>query len=142
MDTDFLKDLDPVPRRVGVLSQTTQIPSHFVEFAKKIVGSLLEKDVELRFIDTICHDMRDRQKMALELARRVDLMLVVGSQTSANTNHLVDLCATATESRLVETAESLNEGGLKGFQRIGVASGASTSDETVDAVLSRLKTLL
>jgi 4-hydroxy-3-methylbut-2-enyl diphosphate reductase len=142
MDTGFLADLRPVPRHVGVLSQTTQIPAHFVEFGRQIVGSLLDKDVELRFVDTICHDMRDRQEAAMRLAREVDLMLVVGSRTSANTNHLVDLCRTVTDSRLVETAEALAGLSLTGFERIGVTSGASTADETVDAVVTRLEETL
>jgi 4-hydroxy-3-methylbut-2-enyl diphosphate reductase len=139
MDTHVLSGVKPPPRKVGILSQTTQIPAYFVEFGRDMVGSLLDKDVELRLIDTICHDMRDRQQAAMQLARTVDMMLVVGSRTSANTNHLVDLCRTATECRLVETAEALNGVSLDGFRRIGVTSGASTADETVDAVVARLE---
>ncbi len=142
MDTEFLADLRPPPHKVGILSQTTQIPAYFVEFGRQVIGSLLDKDVELRFIDTICHDMRDRQEAAMRLARQVDLMIVVGSKTSANTNHLVDLCRTATESRLIETADALPGLTFAGFQRIGVTSGASTADETVDAVVARLEELL
>jgi len=141
MDTGFIAELQPLPRKVGVLSQTTQIRSRFVAFGKDMVGSLLDKDVELRLADTICHDMSDRQEAALELARKVDLVLVVGSRTSANTNHLVDLCSTATNSRLIETADGLERIPLEGLQRIGVTSGASTADETVDAVIERLKKL-
>ena len=139
MDAGFVSSLRPLPRKVGVLSQTTQIPSRFVAFGKEIVGSLLDKDVELRFTDTICHDIRDRQQAALALAGKVDLMLVVGSKMSANTNHLADLCATATTSRLVETAQDLDGISLKGFRHLGVTSGASTADETVDAVIERLR---
>ena len=141
MDAGFISSLQPLPRKVGVLSQTTQIPSRFVAFGKEIVGSVLDKDVELRFTDTICHDIRDRQEAALALARKVDLMLVVGSKTSANTNHLADLCATATTSRLVETAGDLDGISLEGFHHIGVTSGASTADETIDEVVGRLKKL-
>lgn len=139
MDAGFVSSLRPLPRKVGVLSQTTQIPSKFVAFGKEIVGSLLDKDVELRFTDTICHDIRDRQQAALALSGRVDLMVVVGSKTSANTNHLADLCATATTSRLVETAQDLDGISIEGFRRIGVTSGASTADETVDAVIEKLR---
>jgi 4-hydroxy-3-methylbut-2-enyl diphosphate reductase len=141
MDTGFVAGLKPLPRKVGVLSQTTQIRSRFVDFAREMVGSFLDEDVELRLADTICHDMSDRQEAALALARTVDLMLVVGSRTSANTNHLVDLCSTATSSRLIETADGLEGLSLAGIQRIGVTSGASTADETVDAVIERLRKL-
>ncbi len=139
MDTQFLNGMAKPPRKVGVLSQTTQIRSRFVSFGKDMVGSLLDKDAELRFIDTICHDMNDRQDAALELARRVELMLIVGSKTSANTNHLVALCSTATRSLLVETAADLEGVSFDGVDRVGVSSGASTSDETVEAVVARLK---
>ncbi len=141
MDTQFLNGMAKPPRKVGVLSQTTQIRSGFVSFGKDMVGSLLDKDAELRFIDTICHDMNDRQDAALELARRVELMLIVGSKTSANTNHLVALCSTATRSLLVETAADLEGVRFEGVDQVGVTSGASTSDETVEAVVARLKAL-
>ncbi len=139
LDTSFVAAFEKPPRKVGILSQTTQIRSNFVAFSKEIVGSLLDRDVELRFIDTICHDMNDRQQAALDLARRVELMLVVGSKTSANTNHLVDLCSTATRSLLVETADDLAGVAIDGVEHIGVTSGASTSDETVEVVVARLK---
>ncbi len=139
LDTSLMAGFKKPPRKVGVLSQTTQIRSNFVAFGKEIVGSLLDRDVELRFIDTICHDMNDRQQAALDLARRVELMLVVGSKTSANTNHLVDLCSTATRSLLVETADDLAAVAIDGVEHIGVTSGASTSDETVEVVVARLK---
>ncbi len=94
-DKGFIAALDPPPRRLGILSQTTQIPAHFTEFAKKLIDSALAKDSEIRIIDTICHDIRERQAAALELSSRVDLMLVIGGRTSANTNRLVELCAAA-----------------------------------------------
>ncbi|GAI74485.1 unnamed protein product, partial [marine sediment metagenome] len=50
---------------------------------KKIIDSALAKDSELRIIDTICHDIRRRQVAAIELANRVDLMLVIGDHSSA-----------------------------------------------------------
>jgi 4-hydroxy-3-methylbut-2-enyl diphosphate reductase len=141
MDTGFLASPQRLPRKIGVLSQTTQVPARFVEFSQQIVGSLLDKDVELRFADTICHDIRERQQSALEVAHRVDLMLVVGSHTSANSNHLAELCATVTQSHLVETAGGIDRSWLKGCQRIGVTSGSSTAEETVDDVVARLKEL-
>ncbi len=141
MDTRFLSAMAKLPRKVGVLSQTTQIRSGFVSFGRDLVGFLLDKDAELRFIDTICHDMNDRQDAALELARRVELMLVVGSKTSANTNHLVALCSTATRSLLVETADDLAGVEFDRLDRVGVTSGASTSDETVESVVATLRAL-
>ena len=139
LDENFIITLEHLPRRLGVLSQTTQIPARFTEFVKKLIDSALTKDTELRIIDTICHDIRERQQAALELANRVDLMLVIGSHSSANTNHLADLCATATETYLVETAEEIQPSWLQGHYQIGVTGGASTAEQTINGVLVKLK---
>ena len=141
LDEKSIATLKPLPRRLGVLAQTTQIPAHFTEFVKKLIDSALSKDAELRIIDTICHDIRERQQASLELASRVDLMLVIGSHTSANTNHLAELCATATKTCLVETAEEIQPSWLQGHHHIGVTSGASTAEEIINQVLTKLEDL-
>lgn len=131
----------PLPRRIGVLAQTTQIPANFKEFAKKLIDSAFVRDSELRIIDTICHDIRKRQAAALELARKVDLMFVIGDHTSANTNRLAELCSTATETHLIETAEEIQESWLEGHSHIGVTGGASTPEETINEVLTKLEAM-
>jgi 4-hydroxy-3-methylbut-2-enyl diphosphate reductase len=131
--------LDPLPRRLGILSQTTQVPAHFVEFVKKIIDFAMTKDSEIHIIDTICHDIRERQDAALELARRADLMLVVGGRSSANTNRLAELCSQVTETHLIETAEEIQPEWVKDKNLIGVTAGASTARESVDEVMKRLK---
>jgi len=140
LDENLIAEMEPLPRRIGVLSQTTQIPARFTEFAKKIIDLALVKDAEVRIADTICHDVRDRQQAALELAHRVDLMLVIGSHTSANTKHLAELCATVTETQAIENADEIQLSGIKG-RRIGVTGGTSTAEETIDEVIERLKNL-
>lgn len=130
-----------LPRYVGILSQTTSISSHFAGFTKKVIDSALVRDAEIRIIDTICHDSRKRQEAALNLARRVELMLVIGSRTSANTKHLVELCSTATKTNLVETAAKIKPAWFQGPRHVGVTSGASTPEETISEVLARLKTI-
>lgn len=131
----------PLPRRIGVLAQTTQIPANFKEFAKKLIDSAFVRDSELRIIDTICHDIRKRQAAALELARKVDLMFVIGDHTSANTNRLAELCSTATETHLIETAEEIQQSWLEGHSHIGVTGGASTPEETINEVLTKLEAM-
>jgi len=141
LDERVVAGLDPIPRRIGVLSQTTRIPARFNEFVKKIVGTIFTKDSELRIIDTICHDIRERQEAAVELARKVDLMLVVGGRNSANTNHLAQLCSDITETHLIETAEEIKAKWLTGHRHAGVTAGASTDERTINEVLSRLEAL-
>lgn len=140
-DAAFLAELDNPPRRLGVLSQTTQVPARFAEFAKKAIDSTLAKDSELRIIDTICHDIRRRQSDTIRLAKEVDLVLVVGGHTSANSRHLVELCSEVTRTYLIETAEEIQASWLQGKRRVGITSGASTDEPTIDKVLTRLKAL-
>ena len=84
---------------------------------------------------------RRRQAEALDLAGRVDLMLVIGGHGSANTNRLAELCSTATETYLVETAEEIKPSWFQGKRRIGITSGASTPEPTLNEVLARLEGL-
>jgi 4-hydroxy-3-methylbut-2-enyl diphosphate reductase len=130
---------EPLPRRLGILSQTTQVPARFSEFVRGVIGHALGKDSELRIVDTICHDIRERQAGALKLAGRVELMLVIGGRSSANTGRLVQLCSGVTETRLIETAAEIQDSWFQGKEHIGIASGASTAQETIDEVVSRLE---
>lgn len=141
LDSKSISTPEPVPRRLGILSQTTQIQSDFTNFFKELIDLAFMRDSEFRAIDTICHDIRKRQVDALELAQRVGLMLVVGGRSSANTNHLAELCAKIAETYHIETAEEIQESWFGGKQRIGVTSGASTADQTIDEVMERLKKL-
>jgi 4-hydroxy-3-methylbut-2-enyl diphosphate reductase len=139
LDEKFLAGLDQIPRRIGILSQTTQVPAHFTDFVKKLIDTAFVRDSEMRVIDTICHDIRERQAAAIELAGQVDLMLVVGGHQSANTNHLAELCSQVTETHLVETAAEIQPSWLEGKRRIGVTAGASTDEQTVNEVLKALQ---
>jgi len=141
LDEKLIAKLDPLPRRLGVLSQTTQIPAHFTEFVKKLIDSAFAGDSELRVTDTICHDTRKRQAAALELANRMDLMLVIGGHNSANTNHLAELCSTATKTHLIETAEEIQPSWFRGKHNIGITSGASTAEHTMNEALKKLEAL-
>lgn len=138
MDEKFLETFDQVPRRLGILSQTTQIPAHFNEFVKKLIDVALSRDSEIRIIDTICHDIRERQAAALKLAEKVDLMLVVGGRHSANTNRLMELCAEVTETHIIETAKEIKLSWLRGKNRVGITAGASTDEQTVNEVWRKL----
>ncbi|MFH0847136.1 MAG: 4-hydroxy-3-methylbut-2-enyl diphosphate reductase [Chloroflexota bacterium] len=141
LDEKSLSQLTELPRRLGVLSQTTQIPGEFNRFVKNLIDFALVKDAELRIIDTICHDIRERQESALRLAEKVDLMLVIGGHTSANSHHIAELCAKVTRTHLIESAAEIQPGWLKGKPNIGLTSGASTDETAIDEVEQKLKEL-
>jgi 4-hydroxy-3-methylbut-2-en-1-yl diphosphate reductase len=141
LDVETVTRLYNLPRRVGILSQTTQIPANFTSFVRQLIDHSLTKDSELRIIDTICHDIRERQQATIELAGKVDLMLVIGSNTSANSSHLASLCSTATKTYLIETADEITPALLASHHHIGVTGGASTAEEAIDEVQIKLKSM-
>lgn len=126
--------------RVGVLSQTTQSFAAFHSFVSSFVQEHLENISELRVVNTICDATRRRQEAALELARRSDVMLVVGSRGSANTKRLAELCSAIVETHHIEMAQEIDKSWLaKKVERVGITAGASTPDEVIDEVISELK---
>jgi len=141
LDAQTVTQLENLPRRIGILSQTTQIPVNFNTFVKQLIDYALIKDSELRIIDTICHDIRERQQATIELADKVDLMLVIGSNTSANSNHLASLCSTTTKTYLIETAEEITTSLLNGHHHIGVTGGASTAEQAINEVVLKLNSV-
>lgn len=141
LDAGLVSKLNPLPKRIGVVAQTTQIPANFNEFIKQLVDITLRKDSELHIVDTICHDIRLRQESAQKLAEKVDLMFVVGDHTSANTNRLAELCSRLTKTYLIQTAREIKPEWLKGHKYIGITAGASTAEETINEVLAKLDRL-
>ena len=133
--------LPEMPRRLGLLSQTTQIPSDFNSFIKDVLDLAFTKDAEIRIIDTICHETRARQAETLSLARSSDLVLVIGGRSSANTKRLYELCATVADTRLIETAADIDPAWLDGKSDIGITAGTSTDNETIEEVAVRLAEL-
>ena len=136
-----IEKLNPMPRRLGILSQTTQIPENFNAFVKNIIDSTLKRDAEIRILDTICHDIRKRQSMSLDLASEADLMLVIGGKSSANTRRLLELCSTRTETHMIEKSEEIDPGWLKDKKQIGITSGTSTADFSITEVVQKLENL-
>jgi (E)-4-hydroxy-3-methyl-but-2-enyl pyrophosphate reductase len=122
--------------KMGVVMQTT----HDVTTCRRIVGVLLDKAREIRVFNTLCDATAKRQKAALELARGVDVMVVVGGRNSANTGRLVEICRRAgAETRHVETADELKADWLAGVKTVGVTAGTSTPDWVIGEVVAKLK---
>lgn len=120
-------------RKVGVIFQTT----HALELCKEMIGELVFMCKEVQIINTICRPVRNRQDDAVDLAERVDLMLVVGSATSANTMELAALCrAHNAWTKHIEGVQDLTEADLAWAASIGIASGLSTPVDLVQEVRS------
>ena len=130
-----------LPKKLGILAQTTQGRSQFAEFIKTVINITFPGVKELRIINTLCEETQKRQESAVELARKSDLMIVVGGYNSANTKRLAEVCFSMVETHLIESAAEIKKGWLKGKKHIGITAGASTPDEAIEEVLTRLKGL-
>lgn len=128
-----------VGKRVGVVAQTT------LEHAllDEIVAALRQNGNDVDVRNTICAATSERQAAAAELADRSDVMLVIGGRSSANTRHLVDICAErCTQTHHIESAEEVARTWLEGAHLIGITAGASTPKAHIDEVVARCKELL
>jgi 4-hydroxy-3-methylbut-2-en-1-yl diphosphate reductase len=92
--------------------------------------------------DDICYATQNRQDAVRQLATKCDLLLVVGSVNSSNSNRLRELSEKeGCESYLIDGAEYINPDWLKGKQRIGVTAGASAPEVLVQGVIAKLQAL-
>ncbi len=122
-------------RRVGVIFQTT----HSFELCSSIVSALIQMAKEVQVINTICRPVRNRQTDAVQLAEQVDVMIVVGSRSSANTLELKHLCQKYNPNTVhVECADELDMSRFENVETVGVASGLSTPPDIVEEVRRRL----
>jgi 4-hydroxy-3-methylbut-2-enyl diphosphate reductase len=127
--------------RLGIISQTTQTQSAFLEFAAQLIETVGPKIEEIRLVNTLCKVTQGQQEAALELARQSQLIIVIGGGNSANTRHLMEICSPVVETHWVETANELDASWVRGKHRIGITAGASTPDESVEELMARLRSL-
>ncbi len=128
-------------RRLGIIAQTTQSQPSFVKFCNDVIKSTFPAVQEIRIVNTLCQETQKRQEAAVSLASTCDLMIVVGGHNSANTQRLAEVCLPLVETHLIESAAEIKEDWLKGKRHIGVTAGASTPDEAIDEVISKMKSL-
>jgi 4-hydroxy-3-methylbut-2-enyl diphosphate reductase len=127
-------------KRLGIICQTTQNQERFANFVAGIITSDTAKFSELRVFNTICDATRKHQAAALEIARRADLMIVIGGKDSANTRRLAEICAdTGVATYHIETVTELDPSWVLGRCHIGITAGASTPDEVIDEVVLKLQ---
>lgn len=133
--------LPPGVSRIAIIAQTTKSPRLFAEFAQTIAGKFTGRAVEIRIIDTTCPETGMRYQAAHRLAEEVEILLVVGDRSSANTRKLAETgCRTGLPTYHIESAAEIEEEWLVGRDRCGVTAGASTPDELIEQVVLHLQT--
>jgi 4-hydroxy-3-methylbut-2-en-1-yl diphosphate reductase len=130
-----------VPKFPHLLSYVTQTTLS-VDDTKAIIEALRAKfpDIEGPRKDDICYATQNRQDAVRRLANAVDLMLVVGSVNSSNSNRLRELAEKqGVRSYLIDGAEHIERRWLDGVSRIGLTAGASAPEKLVRDVIARLQ---
>lgn len=133
-----IEEAHAVPRlkKAGIVSQSTQM----MENVQEIIGILSMKIFDLRFVNTVCFPTRRNQSQVKELAPHSDVMIIIGSYTSANTKrlHQVSLGMNP-RSHMVERAEDIKRDWFKNAETVGVTAGASSPDDLIEEVVEHLK---
>lgn len=137
LSEDEIKALRPRPK-FGVAAQTTQ-PIERVRHLSNFLRAQFPQS-EVKFIDTVCQPTKLRQNAAVDLAARVDVMIVIGGCHSNNTRELTETCRRRCQRvHQIETATELRAEWLDNAETVGVTAGTSTPDDVIDAVEQRLK---
>jgi len=160
-----LKDLK-LGKKVGVVSQTTKVPAEFSYFLATLIHHNIGKIEQLRVFNTICPIVASRVRETEQLSEEVDIMLVVGSQESANTKNLATVAKQIMSKKapyidaeavfIVQNEEHvgkawanwseihkayLNQDSIT-LVNVGITAGTSTPMEVVEKVVKKVKELL
>ena len=112
-----------------------------VDDAENVVAALKERFPKIigPKRDDICYATQNRQDAVKELAANTDVVFVVGSQTSSNSNRLREVAEhLGTTAHLIDNAEQIDPAWLAGVKRIGVTAGASAPEVLVKNVVDKL----
>lgn len=128
------------PEKLAYVTQTTLS----VDDTKTIIAALKLKFPKILGPDTkdICYATQNRQQAVKELVKQVDLLLVVGSRNSSNSNRLRDLGEeSGIPAYLIDDATDIQAAWLEGVARVGLTAGASAPELLVERVIRYLETL-
>jgi 4-hydroxy-3-methylbut-2-enyl diphosphate reductase len=128
------------PEKLAFITQTTLS----VDDTRAVIEALKARFPGIVGPDTkdICYATQNRQRATLELAKIVDVVLVVGAPNSSNSNRLREIAAEfGVPSYLIEDAKALDPRWLEGVSAVGITAGASAPDELVEQLVERLREL-
>ena len=124
-------------KKAGIVSQSTQT----IENVQDIINILMTKVFDLRFVNTICFPTKRNQEQIKELSEIVDLMIIIGSFTSANSKRLTQLSLERNKDTYqVTNATEIDVSWFKkNINSVGISAGASTPDWIIDSVVKKVK---
>ena len=123
-------------KSAGVVTQSTQM----IENVQNIINELMIKVFDLRFVNTICYPTGRNHEQIKSLALKCELMIVIGSFTSANSKRLTQLALERNpRSHQVTCGEDINEEWFKNVNVVGISAGASTPDSIINEVTEKIR---
>lgn len=123
-------------KRVGIVSQSTQT----IENVQKIINIIMTKVFDLRFVNTICFPTKRNQSQIKELALESDVMIIIGSFTSANSKRLTLLSKQVNlNTYQVNSAEEIQPYWFDDAEKVGISAGASTPDYLIQEVKEKIE---
>jgi len=139
--------------KVAIISQTTMSVDGYRQLMQTINHEMKQQFKEMHlsmqslqepyvYVDTICNPTKQRQIDTEEIAKKADVMIVIGGKNSSNTKELVAKSKSfGVETYFVQDAEQIEKAWLAEKNTIGISAGASTPDSTIQEVVSKVKAL-
>jgi 4-hydroxy-3-methylbut-2-enyl diphosphate reductase len=126
-------------KRAGVVVQSTQN----IERVREILAKLSRYIDDLKFCNTICKPTSLKQGEIRKMPLENDVMLIIGSKTSANTKRLYKISRSLNKnSHWVQSDKDIRKAWLRKAKTMGITAGASTPDYTTNKVIRRIKQLV
>ncbi len=124
--------------KIGIVTQSTQAQSNIQSIVQEIKA--ISKDV--KFVDTTCRITRVKQEEIRSLPRYNDIVLILGSRSSANTKRLFEISKKENENTYwLEDSSDLKKEMLRGCKKVGIMAGASTPDIITREVIEKIESL-
>lgn len=124
--------------KVLIMAQTTYNSKKFDNMVKLLKNKLKNKTIEIK--KTICGATEVRQKETIEIAKKVDTMIIVGDKKSSNTNKLYDIAREICKKVIfIQDVEELNLKDVWQSQKVGIMAGASTPKEDIEKVVRKMR---
>ena len=128
--------LSRLSKKIGLVVQTTQP----LESLKKVLSDVLKHAKEIKVYNTICNSTALRLKETEKIARKADVMFVVGGKNSANTTQLAKLCdSLSVPTHHIETASEIEKKWVTHARKVGITAGASTPEWIIKEVEKRIR---
>ena len=123
-------------KRAGVVCQSTQD----IENVHNIINIIMTKVFDLHFINTICYPTKRNHEQLKNIASNHDIVIVIGSFTSANSKRLTEIALTLNNNVYqVTSKEELKAKWFANCESVGISAGASTPDHLIEEVKNKIK---